>query len=342
LCVIAAVLPFERTPVVLGAAIASGYVGALLVVLVLARGSEVPSNRVDEGVSLGAVARATASVFLATLVGGPLVVVVERAVAAGLAAGSIALLTFARNLALVPLMISQALANGIFPVATVRRGLDEHASVGRLLVSGFRVGVLVSLSASAFLVICRRDIVRIALQRGALTPSDANAVAQLLVTFSGAVVALAVSALAARALFALGRYRFVTQLSALSLALYVVLAVALGSAYGRQGLAIAFLLSAFAGGTVAAAVLLRAANVAWRVFLTESLLAPLGFACVFAAGAYAGLRLSPLGSDTLASSIGRIVPAAASGLALLAAAVLLVRGSEYRLAVRIVSRLRHS
>src|SRR5207245_9206906 len=98
-------LPFARSPLVLAVAMAVGYSSALGFLLFIARRDSEGHSRVGHLPRL-AVARASGSVFLAVLIGGPLVVVVERAFASGLPAGSITLLTYARNLVLLPVLIS--------------------------------------------------------------------------------------------------------------------------------------------------------------------------------------------------------------------------------------------
>jgi putative peptidoglycan lipid II flippase len=336
------VLPFEKSPIVLATGMAAGYLGALCVLLVAARRHLPPGSGGTGSLPRAAIARASSSVFIAVLIGGPLVVIVERALAAGLPAGSIALLTYARNLALVPLMISNALASGMFPAATVRHESADPVALRRLVVSTFRVALLASLCIGALIVIARRDLVRVALERGAFTPADARDVAELVLLFAGAIVGLTLSTVAARGLFALGRYRLVAVLSSLSIALYVILAVVLRAEYGREGLAVAFLISALAGGTVAASYAVRELDIPLRRFGYEGILTPVMLAATFATGAYLGTRLIPVEDPSLGLSVARLVVSAAAGLLALGCALRLVRNDDYRLAMRTIDRLRRS
>jgi peptidoglycan biosynthesis protein MviN/MurJ (putative lipid II flippase) len=179
----------------------------------------------------------------------------------------------------------------------------------------------------------------VALARGAFTAHDARTVATLVVVFAGSIVGLTLTIVATRGLFVLGRYRLVAILSFLSLGLYVLLAVILRGGYGREGLAVAFLVSALAGGAAAAALLVHQLDIPLVRFVTDAIVAPSLLACTFAAGAYAGAHLlSPDGS--LLVSACRLVISASAGLLVFAGTILLLRKEDYRLAVRTLDRLR--
>ena len=144
---------------------------------------------------------------------------------------------------------------------------------------------------------------------------------------------------ATRGLFAIGRYRFVAALSALSLGLYVVLAIVLRGGYGREGLAGAFLISALAGGAAAAISLVHELDVPLRRFGFDVILMPLLLASLFAGGAYAGAHSLSLTGSSLLVSAERLVISAGAGLIALGGAVLLLRTDDYQLVVRTVDRL---
>ena len=150
-----------------------------------------------------------------------------------------------------------------------------------LVVTTFRVAVIVSLCTGALIAICRHDLVRLALERGGLTPDDAATVAALVLIFAGSIVGLTLMTVATRGLFAIGRYRLVAALSALSLGLYVVRAIVLRGGYGREGLAGAFLISALAGGAAAAISLVHELDVPLRRFGFDVILMPLLLASLF-------------------------------------------------------------
>jgi peptidoglycan biosynthesis protein MviN/MurJ (putative lipid II flippase) len=158
--------------------------------------------------------------------------------------------------------------------------------------------------------------------------------------FVGSLVGLALTNVATRGLFAIGRYRLVAALSAVAFGLYVLLAAVLRGGYGREGLAMAFLISALCGGAAAVVFLVREFSVPLQRFATDSMLKPALLACVFAGGAFIGAKLLPLDDSSLLLALSRLVISAACGVVALGGAILLFRTEDYHLAVRTVSRLR--
>jgi putative peptidoglycan lipid II flippase len=238
------------------------------------------------------------------------------------------------------MLISNALASGMFPAATARRELADYSGLSRLILTTLRVAILVNLCVGALLVVCRHDVVRVALQRGAFTASDSSAVAKLMLIFVGSIVGLALTAVATRGLFAIGRYRLVAALSVFSFGLYLVLAAILRGDYGREGLALAFLVSALCGGAGAVIFLVREFSVPLKRFATDAMLKPALLGCVFAGGAFIGAKLVPLDNSSLLVSATRVILSAGCGIVALGGAVLVFRTEDYHLTVRTVSRLR--
>jgi len=178
LAFVAAVLPFWRSTTTLALGISLGQIATLAL---LAWRSRAAPSGTDRGVEISAAALFTsaAAVFAATLVGGQLVIVVERFLASGLVAGAVALLAFARGLALLPVMFAQALGSGIFPAATERFEALERESLARLALTGLRLSILAGLVSTAYVVICRQELVRIAFQRNAFGSGDTRETATL-------------------------------------------------------------------------------------------------------------------------------------------------------------------
>ena len=83
LAISCAILLVVRSPIALAGGMAAGYFIALVVLLLIA-GREPAGFATRDGLPALPVARSSGSVFIAVLIGGPLVVVVERALASGL------------------------------------------------------------------------------------------------------------------------------------------------------------------------------------------------------------------------------------------------------------------
>ncbi len=328
LAVAAIVLPFWETPTALAIAVSAGQLATLALLAVQARGA--PSGT-GESISASSLFSSSSAVFASTLLGGQLVIVVERFLASGLVVGAVALLAYARGIALLPVMFAQAVGSGMFPAAAERFKAPERAGLVRLAVNGMRLSVLAGLVSTAYVVICRRELVQIAFERHAFTSTDAATTATLVAILAGALTGASLTASGARMLFALARRREVLVISVGALVLYVVAAVVLRAAYGLNGLASAFTIASTAGGLVLAAVLVRRLGVGVARVVREWLVAPAALAAAFTAGALAVWL--PFGGTHpgFIAALGTAVAVGLGGLAVLALAIRLTRGLEYSL-----------
>jgi peptidoglycan biosynthesis protein MviN/MurJ (putative lipid II flippase) len=334
----AAILPFWETPTAIAIAVSAGQIATLALLALSTRNA--PRGNGGDAVSARTLVPGAAAVFAATLVGSQLVMVVERFLATGLAASAVALLAFARGIALLPIMLAQAVGSGIFPAATERFKALERTSLSQLAQSAMRLSVLAGLVSTAYVAICRRELVQIAFQRHAFGVGDAGRTAMLVGILAGALVGTSATATAARTLFALGRRRVVFLISAGSVALYVVVAVALREAYGLDGIASAFGISATAAGLTVAVVLASALDIGPRRALREWLAVPLRLSGAFTAGALAVWL--PFGGThhSLGAAVGVAVAVGLAGLLTLGLGIRLSGGLEFLLLQRLVSRRR--
>src|SRR5262249_53915304 len=140
----------------------------------------------------------SAAIFSSTLLGGQLVIVVERFLASGLVAGAVALLAYARGIALLPVMFAQAVGSAMFPAAAERSKEPERESLVRLAVNGMRLSALGGLVSTAYVVICRQELVQVAFERHAFTASDAATTATLVAILAGALTGASLTASGAR------------------------------------------------------------------------------------------------------------------------------------------------
>jgi putative peptidoglycan lipid II flippase len=305
-------------------AVSTGNIFVLAVLRRKATGSrgviEIPLARRD-------VLGRASSVFAATLIGGPLAVLVERALAAGLAKGSIAELAFARGFALFPVLLAQALANGMFPAAADRFVSFRDTRLRELTLVSLRLGIATALAISLLVILARNEIIRLALERGKLDPSAAGTTARLVGLFALSVVGVSAAAIGGRGLFAIRRQRAVAFVSVGGVLFYVVAAVVLRDAWGIDGLALAFSLSSLGAGAAVVLLLGRALNFSARTMFHEWIAAPSALAFVFAAGALAGwvptYRLE--GASGAAATLSA---ASLSGAVALAATLWIVRPKE--------------
>lgn len=334
------VLPFWRSPTALALAVSLGQVLTLATLAVYARGA--PRDRAGSGrdVSSSELIWSAMAVFTATLVGGQLVIVVERFLASALAAGAVALLAFARGIALLPVMFAQALGSGIFPAAAERFKALERDSLARLVVTGVRLSILAGLVSTVFVVVCRRELIQVAFQRDAFGPSDTRDTATLVGIIAASLAGVSAGAVGAKALFALGRRSLVLGISAIGVVLYVLAAFLLRHFYGLEGLAAAFAVASTVTGLLFVCTLVAVLDLGRAQVLREWALAPAFLASAFAVGALAvGLPLGGL-HPTFAAALGTAVAVGVGGLATLAITIIAVHGQEYSLLSRVSSHLR--
>ena len=335
LVVTAMVLPFWESPTALAIAVSAGQIATL--VLLAVRANDAPRGEGTETISARDLFASASAIFASTVLGGQLVIVVERFLATGLVTGAVALLAYARGIALLPAMFAQAIGSGVFPAAAERFKSLQRDALVRLAVNGMRLSVLAGLVSTAYVVICRRELVQIAFERDAFTAEDAARTATLVGILAAALTGASLTANGARTLFALGRRREVLAISVGALALYVVAAFALREAYGLNGLASAFSIASTLGGIVVAAVLVRRLGIDTGRILREWVLAPLMLAAAFTVGALA--IWLPFGGPhaSFGAALVTALGVGLAGLALLAVAIRAAKGLEYSLLERAVT-----
>jgi peptidoglycan biosynthesis protein MviN/MurJ (putative lipid II flippase) len=330
LCFVSVLVPLWRSAGSLASSIVAGNILALGLLVWRARriGLRRPRHR-SAKYSYRQMLGSTSSAFGATIIGGPLVVVVERALASTLAIGTVALLTFSRNVALAPVLVPTALASGIFPAAAAHHAREERDRFLRLMLASMRLATLIALLSIGLLIICRVEVVNVALQRGALHHAQAQQIARLVLLVSWSLVGTSVVVVATRAFFAMHRYRLVAGLSAGSLALYGMTAAILRWRFGIDGLALAFSASLVATGMASAALLIRALSIPVRQALAEWLILPTFLALAFISGAYAGHTFVSTSSPTVWRALATLLVSFLGGTACLALAAFAFRTKEY-------------
>ncbi|MBA3364404.1 MAG: hypothetical protein H0U03_01275 [Actinobacteria bacterium] len=329
---IAALLPFWRSPTALGVGVA---IGQIVTVAILASRSHPSASAgrpgaAGERIPYAAMLAPTASVLFATLLGGLGVIPVERFLASGLSEGAIALLGFARGLALLPVMIPQALGNGLFPAATQRHAAVDQDALSRLTVLALRLGTVTALAAIALLVVCREELVQMLYQRNKFDEEDARATAELVAILAASLIGMSAATIGGKALFAIGRQRLVAGMSIFGTGLYVAAALVLRELGGIEGLAAAFSVASIIGGIVLAAYLARALRVPASAALLNWVAAPLLLAGAFAGGAWIGWALAQGGGgESFLGAVAAVGGSLAGGIAALTALVVALRGTEY-------------
>jgi putative peptidoglycan lipid II flippase len=158
--------------------------------------------------------------------------------------GTVARLSYARRLMLVPVaVVGQALAAAALPTLSRLYAEGRHAELARTLLATLRTGLGLALLTAGACVALAGPLVTLTFERGAFGPADSAAVALLLAILSASVPAWVVQQIAVRDFYA-RRDTWRPMLLGTVVALAAIpLYLALGRSWGASGLAFA---SAFA------------------------------------------------------------------------------------------------
>jgi putative peptidoglycan lipid II flippase len=132
-----------------------------------------------------------------------LTVVFFTAVASGLAAGSVTVVSYARNFQSVPVsLIAAAFALAIFPALSTAHATGDRRGFLRLLgTNGLSIGVITTFAALG-IVVLGETAIRILLGGGAFGEDDVRRTAVVLVAFALSVPLESLSLLLSRAIYA--------------------------------------------------------------------------------------------------------------------------------------------
>ncbi|MEU4549670.1 lipid II flippase MurJ [Nonomuraea dietziae] len=128
-------------------------------------------------------------------------VFVERFAGSSLAEGSISHLNYAQKIAQVPMILSLIVATVTFPHLARAITAGDGPAVWRRLTDDLVTAAATVLLATAVLVVCAPEIVRLLLQHGAFTDADTEATALIMRVYSLGLLGQAVVGVVCRAFF---------------------------------------------------------------------------------------------------------------------------------------------
>jgi putative peptidoglycan lipid II flippase len=192
------------------------------------------------------------------ILGGQMLVVLERAFAAALAPGAVAILSYARGLASAPAILAQAIGAGRYPglVRAEATGSESgDAYVRRGLLRGLGLTLLAGVIAAACLALLARPIVQLLLEHGALGGADGRRTAHVLVLLSLWTISGSLGYFLAFAFYGIDRFAGILYFEGAIFLSYLFLAPVLRNSHGVDGLAIAFAIAHAVGVVVGLVVL---------------------------------------------------------------------------------------
>ena len=178
-------------------------------------------------------------IFVAGLF-GQLYMVVDRRLASGLDAGSIASLNFANRLVQLPFGIFvMALSTVVFPALADLAAQGNKKGFGEALSAGLRAMVILLVPATVGLIVLRHPIVRLAFERGSFDATDTAKTAFALGFYALGLLGLSTGTVLTRAFYSLHDTLTPVKIGILTALLQALLAILLVSPLAHGGLALA-------------------------------------------------------------------------------------------------------
>jgi len=161
---------------------------------------------------------------------------VNTIVASGMAAGSLAAITVAFSVMLMPQQaIGQAIAIAALPTFSALYARGDIAGLRTALAGALRGIIFLALPATIGLILLRQPVVALLFQRGEFGPDDTQLVAWALLWYAAGLVGHSVVEIASRAFYALQDTRTPVLVGVGAMGLNVVLSLTLPGVFARAG-----------------------------------------------------------------------------------------------------------
>jgi len=261
------------------------------------------------------VLKLSAPIFVAGVF-GQLYMIVDRRLASGLDAGSIASLNFANRLVQLPFGIFvMALSTVVFPALADLAAQGNKKGFGEALSAGLRAMVILLVPATVGLIVLRHPIVRLAFERGSFDATDTAKTAFALSFYALGLLGLSTGTVLTRAFYSLRDTLTPVKIGILTAMLQALLAILLVYPLAHGGLALANSIGVSLGA-IAMFILLRKSlgrlSMGVSALLGKVALCSLGMGLV---SHLVYVWLSPLGDIVaLAAAVGGGVAVYGAGL----------------------------
>lgn len=208
----------------------------------------------------------------AGLIGGQLIVLLERLLAAPLGAGSVSSLAYARGVAGAPALATEALGAGAYPGFVRAHSAGDKDFLRESFLVWFRLMLIIGAVFTAFFIAFGHDVIALLFARGRFGTNDVGRTGAMLVAFAFSTLAGAAAALFVTTLYGLDRFTGILYRELAVFGMYLVLAPSLRYAFGAVGLAWAFSLAQTAGAILAGVLVVRHLDLGRRVLLRRGVL----------------------------------------------------------------------
>ncbi|MDP3486692.1 MAG: lipid II flippase MurJ, partial [Bacillota bacterium] len=304
----------------------------LLIVVAMSKGLPLLDRPRFNDPAFTQVLRLSAPIFVGSLF-GQLYMIVDRSLASGLDAGSMASLNFANKLVQLPVGIFvTALATAVYPTLAEYAARGDKRSFAEAVSSSIRGLALLMIPAAVGLYVLRYPIVRLAFERGSFDATATAKTAVALGYYAVGLLGLSAAQVLARAFYALQDTATPVKIGIATALVNIVLAVMLVGPLNHGGLALANSLG-----------FLFNAGVLLYILRTKVEKGALSITPVLTKGTVAALVMGLVSSVVLRQSaaLGQVVSlgaAVSAGLVVYAVALVMLKVDEVWLAINVVQR----
>ena len=200
---------------------------------------------------------------LGSILGGQVIVLVERALAASLGPGAVSLISYARGIAGAPTIVGTALGAGAYPALVRAEAAHAYDYLRSSVKSGLRLTILAGSGLALYLALFGTSLVSFFFQRGAFGNSSSDQVGRIVAAFAVSTAAGVVIGYLVQVIYGVDRFSAVLYVQVVVLFAYLIAVFAGRSWFGLTGLAIGFSVSQVVG--VATACFLAARRIGLRL-----------------------------------------------------------------------------
>lgn len=212
------------------------------------------------------VRRRIVSPVIGGLLGGQVIVTIERVLASTLGVGAVATLSYARGISGAPSVVSEAIGAAAYPGLARAELAGSAERVRTSFLGGFRLNLLVGSAFAAYLALFGESIAAFLLQRGAFDPTSSERAGEVLVAFALGTLGSSLLRHLVAVLYAIGCFTAVFYRSLVVFATYLLLVPLLLVWLDETGLALAYSLAGFTGAIFASAYVARRLGLSAREF----------------------------------------------------------------------------
>jgi putative peptidoglycan lipid II flippase len=253
--------------------------------------------------------------------------------------GAVSWLTYAFRVMYLPIgLFGVSIATAVLPAVSLHAATDDRRGIRDTVSRGIALMLMLTVPATLGLIALATPIVQLLFERGRFLPADSDPTAAALRMYALGLVGYSTARIVSPTFYAIRRSRVPVIVSVCSIAVNIVLCVALARVMGFRGLALGTSLAALVNAALLLTLLGRALQGINGASLLMALVKTTAAAIVMALVASGVEQIAPsiVGGDTSAARAVRLALAIASGLAALAASAKLFRIKEFGEAVDVV------